>query len=296
MPSAQPDYVTPVSTDYRGYQVFECPPNGQGLAALMILNVLSGYDIGKMSDADRIHTFAEASKQAYRHRNALFGDPDAGSGPRSNICCRRNGRSKRAAISIPPARRRRCCFPPRPHKDTIYLCVVDRDGNALSLINSLFEAFGSGILAPGSGVMLNNRGFSFNLEEGHPNCVAPRKRPMNTIIPGMLMRDGEAVAPFGVMGGHYQAIGHVELLSGIIDRGLDVQEALDVPRSFGRDGVLDLEQGIPADIVAELEKRGHKIARPIIPHGSGQIIWRDRATGALIAGSDCRKDGNAAGF
>jgi len=174
--------------------------------------------------------------------------------------------------------------------------VVDRDGNALSLINSLFEPFGSGILAPESGVMLNNRGFSFNVEQGHPNCIAPRRRPMNTIIPGMLMREGEAVAPFGVMGGHYQAMGHVELLTGIIDRGLDVQQALDAPRSFGHDGVLDLEQTIPAEIEAALVQRGHKIARPMIPFGSGQIIWRDKATGALIAGSDCRKDGSAAGF
>jgi gamma-glutamyltranspeptidase/glutathione hydrolase len=187
-------------------------------------------------------------------------------------------------------------FPANAHKDTVYLCVVDRDGNALSLINSLFEAFGSGILAPKSGVMLNNRGFSFNLEQGHPNCVGPRKRPMNTIIPGMLMRDGAAVAPFGVMGGHYQAMGHVELLTGIIDRGLDVQEALDVPRSFGHDDVLDLEPGISPAVEAELQQRGQKIGRPIVPLGSGQIIWRDRATGSLIAGSDCRKDGSAAGF
>jgi gamma-glutamyltranspeptidase/glutathione hydrolase len=292
---AQPDYVTPVSTDYRGYQVFECPPNGQGLAALMILNVLSGYDIGKMSNVDRIHTFAEASKQAYLHRDALFGDPTQVHVPVEYLLSPEWQQQARRRID--PARAQPpVLFPAKAHKDTVYLCVVDRDGNALSLINSLFEAFGSGILAPGSGVMLNNRGFSFNLEEGHPNCVAPRRRPMNTIIPGMLMRDGAAVAPFGVMGGHYQAIGHVELLSGIIDRGLDVQEALDVPRSFGHDGVLELEHGIPADIVAELEKRGHKIARPITPHGSGQIIWRDRATGALIAGSDCRKDGSAAGF
>jgi gamma-glutamyltranspeptidase/glutathione hydrolase len=119
---------------------------------------------------------------------------------------------------------------------------------------------------------------------------------MNTIIPGMLMRDGEAVAPFGVMGGHYQTMGHVELLTGIIDRGLDVQEALDVPRSFGHDDVLDLEQSISPVIEAELQKRGHKIGRPGVPLGSGQIIWRDRATGSLIAGSDCRKDGSAAGF
>ncbi len=293
--SAHPDYVTPVSTDYRGYQVYECPPNGQGLAALMMLNVLSGYDIGKMSEADRIHTFAEACKQVYLHRNALFGDPEQVKTPVEHLLSPEW--ADQARRHIDPARAQApVLFPAKPHKDTIYLCVVDRDGNALSLINSLFEAFGSGILAPRSGVMLNNRGFSFNLEEGHPNCVAPRKRPMNTIIPGMLMRDGEAVAPFGVMGGHYQVMGHVELLSGIIDRGLDVQEALDVPRSFGHDGVLDLEQGISADVEAELQKRGHKTARVALPLGSGQIIWRDRATGALIAGSDCRKDGNAAGF
>jgi gamma-glutamyltranspeptidase/glutathione hydrolase len=292
---AQPDYVTPVTTDYRGYQVFECPPNGQGLAALMILNVLSGYDVGNMSDVNRIHTFAEASKEAYLHRNALFGDPAQVTTPVEYLLspewqdrARRHIDPGRAQAPVP--------VPAKPHKDTVYLCVVDRHGNALSLINSLFEAFGSGILAPGSGVMLNNRGFSFNLEPGHPNCVAPRKRPMNTIIPGMLMRDGEAVAPFGVMGGHYQAMGHVELLTGIIDRGLDVQEALDVPRSFGHDDVLDLEQGISPAIEAELQKRGHKISRPIVPLGSGQIIWRDQATGALIAGSDCRKDGSAAGF
>jgi gamma-glutamyltranspeptidase/glutathione hydrolase len=293
--SAQPEYVTPVSTDYRGYQVFECPPNGQGLAALMMFNIVSGFDIAAMSEIDRIHIFAEASKQVYLHRDALFGDPTQVDVPVEYLLSAEWQQQARRhidpAVAKPPV-----LFPARPHKDTIYLCVVDRDGNSLSLINSLFEAFGSGILAPKSGVMLNNRGFTFNTEQGHPNCVAPRKRPMNTIIPGMLMRDGAAVAPFGVMGGHYQSMGHVELLSGIIDRGLDVQEALDVPRSFGHDGVLDLEQGISAGIEAELQKRGHKTTRPIVPLGSGQIIWRDRATGSLIAGSDCRKDGSAAGF
>ena len=293
--SAQPEYVTPVSTDYRGYQVYECPPNGQGLAALMMLNVLSGYDIGNMSDVDRIHIFAEASKQVYLHRDALFGDPTQVEVPVEYLLSAEWRDQARRHID-PNRAKPPVLFPARPHKDTIYLCVVDRDGNSLSLINSLFEAFGSGILAPGSGVMLNNRGFTFNTEQGHPNCVAPRKRPMNTIIPGMLMRDGEAVAPFGVMGGHYQSMGHVELLTGIIDRGLDVQEALDVPRSFGHDDVLDLEQSISPVIEAELQKRGHKISRPIVPLGSGQIIWRDRATGSLIAGSDCRKDGSAAGF
>jgi len=293
--SARPDYVTPVSTDYRGYQVFECPPNGQGLAALMLLNVLSGYDIGAMGDVDRIHLFAEASKQVYLHRNALFGDPTQVEVPVE--CLLSSEWAARARDHIDPGKAQSpVLLPARPHKDTIYLCVVDRDGNALSLINSLFEPFGSGILAPESGVMLNNRGFSFNFEQGHPNCIAPRRRPMNTIIPGMLMRAGEAVAPFGVMGGHYQAMGHVELLTGIIDRGLDVQQALDAPRSFGHDDVLDLEQTISTDVEAALVQRGHKIVRPMIPFGSGQIIWRDKATGALIAGSDCRKDGNAAGY
>jgi gamma-glutamyltranspeptidase/glutathione hydrolase len=293
--TAQPDYVTPVSTDYRGYQVFECPPNGQGLAALMMLNVLSGYDIGGMTDIDRIHTFAEVSKQAYHHRNALFADPTQAHVPVEYLLS--SEWQDRARKHIDPKRAQApVLWPGKAHKDTVYLCVVDRDGNALSLINSLFEAFGSGIMGPESGVMLNNRGFCFTLDPGHPNCVGPRKRPMNTIIPGMLMRGGETVAPFGVMGGHYQAMGHVELLTGIIDRGLDVQEALDVPRSFAHDDVLDLEQGIPADIEAELQKRGHTTSRPMIPLGSGQIIWMDREKGSLVAGSDCRKDGNAAGF
>jgi gamma-glutamyltranspeptidase/glutathione hydrolase len=293
--TAQPDYVTPVSTDYRGYQVFECPPNGQGLAALMMLNVVSGYDIGKMTDLDRIHHFAEASKQAYFHRNALFADPTQAHVPTDYLLS--SEWSAQARSHIDPERAQPpVLWPAKPHKDTVYLCVVDRDGNALSLINSLFEAFGSGIMSPQSGVVLNNRGFCFTLEPDHPNCVAPRKRPMNTIIPGMLMRGGETVAPFGVMGGHYQAMGHVELLTGIIDRGLDVQEALDVPRSFAHDDVLELELGIPAGIEAELQKRGHKTSRPMIPLGSGQIILMDREKGSLVAGSDCRKDGNAAGY
>lgn len=293
--NARPDYVEPISTNYRGYDVFECPPNGQGLAALMMLKVLSSYDIGSLSDVDRIHLFAEASKQAYLHRNRLFGDPTMEDVPVEYLLSADWSERARKRIDLtrtqPPV-----LFPAKPHKDTIYLCVVDAQGNALSLINSLFEPFGSGILAPNSGVMFNNRGFSFNLEEGHPNCIAPRKRPMNTIIPGMLMREGRMVAPFGVMGGHYQAMGHVELLTGIIDRGLDVQEALNAPRSFAHDDVLEMEPLFAPELEVELQRRGHQITRPIVPLGSGQIIWTDRQSGTLMAGSDYRKDGNAAGF
>jgi gamma-glutamyltranspeptidase/glutathione hydrolase len=261
----------------------------------MMLNVLSGYDVGGMTDADRIHVFAEASKQTHLHRNKLFGDPLMENVPVDDLLSADWHRRARAQIDL--ARTQPAVFwPPRPHKDTIYLCVVDAEGNALSLINSLFEPFGSGILAPGSGVMFNNRGYSFNLEEGHPNCIAPRKRPMNTIIPGMLMREGQMVAPFGVMGGHYQAMGHVELLTGIIDRGLDVQEALNAPRSFAHDDVLELEPLFSPELETELQRRGHQITRPIVPLGCGQIIWADRQSGTLMAGSDYRKDGNAAGF
>ncbi len=187
-------------------------------------------------------------------------------------------------------------WPEPAHSDTVYLCVVDRDGNAVSLINSIFSGFGSGILAPQSGVLLHNRGTSFSLEPGHPNAIAPGKRPMHTIIPGMVMRDGAAVAPFGVMGGHYQAMGHVELLTGIIDRGLDVQEALDAPRSFAYQGELQLEHTFAPELDAALAARGHRVARRDEPLGGGQVVWVDQARGCLVAGSDPRKDGCALGY
>jgi gamma-glutamyltranspeptidase len=173
-------------------------PSGRGLAAMMMLNVLSGYDVGGMTDADRIHVFAEASKQTNLYRNKLFGDPSVEDVPVDYLLPA--DWHERARTRIDLSRAQPAVFrSPKPHKDTIYLCVVDVDGS-LSLINSLFEPFGSGILAPDSGVILNNRGYSFNLEAGHPNCIAPRKRPMNTIVPGMLMREGKMVAPFGAMG------------------------------------------------------------------------------------------------
>ena len=297
--TARADVVTPVSTRYRGYDVYECPPAGQGLAALMMLNVLSGYDVGALSDIDRIHLFAEVCKQGYHHRDVLFGDADLARVPLDHLLSDAWHAAARGDIDM--ARAREPVLYPEAaeavsHKDTVYLCVVDRDGNALSLINSVFQGFGSGILAPESGVLLHNRGLSFRTEGGHPNSVGPRKRPMHTIIPGMLMKDGRAVAPFGVMGGHYQAMGHVELISGVLDRGLDVQEALDAPRSFAYGGGLELEVGIPDTVMAGLKERGHPVLRAPLPLGGGQIIWIDRAAGTLVAGSDPRKDGAALGY
>jgi gamma-glutamyltranspeptidase/glutathione hydrolase len=183
-----------------------------------------------------------------------------------------------------------------PHKDTVYLCVVDKDGNACSFINSLFQAFGSGILAHNSGVMLQNRGFGFRLERGHPNCIAPNKRPMHTIIPGMLMKDGRAQMPFGVMGGHYQPMGQSWFLTNLLEYGLDIQQSIDLFRVFPYAGKLQVERGVPPDLLARLTAMGHVPELQERPHGGGQAIWIDHERGCLIGGSEPRKDGLALGY
>ncbi|WP_207481631.1 gamma-glutamyltransferase family protein [Arenibaculum pallidiluteum] len=289
-----PDYVTPIRTGYRGFDVWECPPNGQGVAALLILNLLSGFDPGTLDEADRVHLHAEATKQAYHNRDLLVCDPECLPLPVETILSDRFADGLRRRISMDRA------GVPAPwdateHRDTICLSVVDRDGNAISWIQSLFHAFGSGIAGPRSGVMLQSRGTSFRLLDDHPNLIGPRKRPMHTIIPGMLTRGGRAVMPFGVMGGHYQAAGHAALVSALLDRGLDLQEAVDAPRSFAFGGELQLEAGIDAAIAAEMERRGHRIHRLDGPTGGAQAIWIDRDAGLLTAASDPRKDGCALG-
>ncbi|MBC7800971.1 MAG: gamma-glutamyltransferase [Gemmatimonadaceae bacterium] len=182
------------------------------------------------------------------------------------------------------------------HRDTVYLAVVDRDGNACSFINSLFQGFGSGILAPGSGVMLQNRGCGFRLERGHPNCIAPNKRPMHTIIPGMVTQGGRPVMPFGVMGGHFQPMGQSLVLGNMMEYGLDIQQAIDLPRLFPYQGQVEAERGIPPGTVAALAAMGHTMTEPAKPHGGGQAIWIDHARGVLVGGSDPRKDGMALGY
>lgn len=290
------DYAEPIATAYRGHEVLECPPNGQGLAALMILQVLERFDLGPdLPAVDRVHLQAEATKLAYHHRDAFLADPAAAPDLAARLLA--------PAVAETLARRIDCDKAMAPvlwteaeHKDTIYLCAVDRDGNAISFINSIFSAFGSTRVDPGTGIVLHNRGASFRLIEGHPNAIGPRKRPLHTIIPGMLAKGGRIVGPFGVMGGHYQAAGHAALVSGLLDRGLDVQAALDAPRSFAFDGVLEVEPTLGDDVIAGLGARGHQIKRRTSPIGGGQAILIDHDRGVLIAGSDPRKDGCAAGF
>jgi gamma-glutamyltranspeptidase/glutathione hydrolase len=291
------DYVAPIKAPYRDHLVYECPPNGQGLTALMILRTLAGYDLAgtRYSEADRIHLLAEATKAAYRARDAFLGDPRFVEVPVERFLSDAYAEAVRAKIRLDRASEPVLWDEPE-HKDTVYLAVVDRDGNAISFINSLFHEFGSGIMAPESGVHLHSRGAMFRIKPGHPNAIAPGKRPLHTIIPGMLMKDGRAVMPFGVMGGNYQATGHAHFLSQVLDRGLDPQQGAEAPRSFAFDGELQLERTIAPEVADDLAARGHRLSWPAKPHGGCQAIWIDRAKGVLVGGSDPRKDGCALGY
>ncbi|MBB3773563.1 gamma-glutamyltranspeptidase/glutathione hydrolase [Angulomicrobium tetraedrale] len=294
---ARADYVAPISTRYRGYDVLELPPSGQGLAALMMLNVLDRMDLADpgMSEADRIHVLAELAKLAYHHRDHLFGDPDFASTPVRELLSPQWADFARTRIDMSHAAEP-VVWPEVMQRDTVYACVIDEDGNAISFINSLFHSFGSRIMAPRSGVLFHNRGAQFRLEPGHPNAIAGGKRPLHTLIPGMVMKDGACVAPFGVMGGPYQAAGHAELLSNILDLGLDPQQALDHPRSFAYRGVLNVERRTDPGLIDALRSRGHDAQWSPAMIGGGQLIWRDPASGILAAASDPRKDGCALGL
>jgi gamma-glutamyltranspeptidase / glutathione hydrolase len=243
--ASRADYVEPISAPYRGSILWECPPNGQGVAALLIARILEGFDLSDpaLTEADRIHLFAEATKAAYCRRDAIIGDPDFIPVDVEGLLCEASIARLRALITLDyTLDAARWGLP--THRDTVHVAVVDQDGTAVSFINSLFFAFGGGIYAPRSGVLLHNRGAGFRLVEGHPNAIAPCKRPLHTIVPALLEQAGRAVMPFGVMGGQYQAAGHVQILTGLLDRGLDIQRACDAPRSFAVEGSLTLETTI----------------------------------------------------
>jgi gamma-glutamyltranspeptidase/glutathione hydrolase len=290
-------YVEPIRTRFHDVDVYECPPNGQGLIALMMLGLMNevGMPRGSEAEADRIHLLAEITKAAYGARDAYLADPDHGDVGVEDFLS--GAWARRMAPHIDHQRAKPAgFFDAVEHKDTVYLTVVDRDRNAVSFINSLFAGFGSGIFVPACGVMLHNRGMAFRTRPGHPNAIAPGKRPLHTIIPGMVVKDGAAVMPFGVMGGHYQATGHAGFLANVYDLGLDIQAASDHPRSFAFGGRLQLEPTISREIAAELERRGHDLEIMEAPIGGCQAIFIDHKRGALLGASDHRKDGLALGY
>jgi len=290
------EYSPPIEAKYRGHLLQECPPNGQGIVALMIARILEGFDMGPaLGEADRIHLLAETTKAAYRQRDLIVADPVHHPFNVLEVLSDPFISRLRAGIDT------RCASSPvvidlPVHRDTVYVCVVDRDRNAVSLINSLFHAFGSGLYAPRAGVLLHNRGAGFRLEAGHRNAIAGGKRPLHTIIPGMLSDGTRPVLTFGVMGGQYQAAGQMQLLSNMLDRGDDPQAASDRPRSFAFDGTLSLEPTIDPAVAAELTRRGHAVRIADEPIGGYQGIWIDGPRGVLLGGSDHRKDGMALGY
>jgi gamma-glutamyltranspeptidase/glutathione hydrolase len=300
--NAHGDYVTPIKSDYRGYQVYECPPPGQGIVALAMLNILSGFDLAALDplSVERFHLEIEAARLAYRDRAAALGDPDLASIPIETWLSAAHADAQRALIHMD---RRADSLPPSDlprHEDTVYLTVVDKDRNSASFINSLFASFGSCLVAPKCGIVLHNRGTGFVIDAGHPNCIAPGKRPLHTIIPGMLVKDGLTQMPFGVMGGHYQAIGHAHLLTNVIDWQMDLQDAIDMTRVFpdvlGQSDQVMFESGLSGDVRAGLAGLGHRIVPSPRPIGGGQAIRIDWDRGTLQGASDPRKDGMAVGY
>jgi gamma-glutamyltranspeptidase/glutathione hydrolase len=296
--AARGEYVTPIKTGYRGYEILECPPNGQGLIALIMLNILEGFDFGGGDPLGvrRLHLESEAARLAYRDRDAYLADPAKSGVPTETLLSEAYAAEQRLSIREDRAMAEVPGPSLAPSSDTVYLTVVDADGNAISFINSVFSVFGSGIVSDSTGVLFHNRGSSFVTQPGHPNAIGPGKRPMHTIMPGMLAKDGEVVMPFGVMGGHFQPFGHTHIVTNIIDFGLDVQRAIETPRIFHFDGELSAESGVPDETLGALAAMGHKVGRSPVPHGGGQAIWIDRARGVLAGGSDPRKDGMALGY
>jgi len=290
------DVVTPISTNYRGLDILEIPPNGQGLVALVMLNMLEGFDMAKLDalGPERFHLVLEAARIAYAIRDTHIADPNFMRAAVPALLDK--GFAGKLADKIDLTKRTALPKHPTPGSDTIYLTVVDRDRTAVSFINSLFSGFGVGICGEKSGVMLNNRGACFVVDPAHPNTFGPNKRPMHTIIPSMAMRNGRCEMPFGVMGSHYQPMGHAHIINNIVDYGMDVQQAIDAPRVFFTGERTEVERGISQATVEGLKARGHDVHVAPLPWGGSQAIKLDWDRGVLIGGSDPRKDGCAMGY
>jgi gamma-glutamyltranspeptidase/glutathione hydrolase len=307
----------PIAVDYREYRVYECPPNGQGITALIALNILEGFDLASLKSlsVEKLHLQIEAMRLAFADSRWYVADPKFFNVPMKELLSKEYAAERRKLINTQHATVAVKRGSPVNSSNTVYLSVVDKFGNACSFINSNYMGFGTGIVPKGWGFTLQNRGYNFALDPNHPNCLAPRKRPYHTIIPAMVTRpsspsrrgvkdeiEGESLyASYGVMGGFMQPQGHVQVLSALVDDGLDPQDALDQAR-FCIDveeegGEVAIEEGVPQETIAGLQKLGHPTyvvsgyARALF--GRGQVIVRDAKSGALCAGSDPRADGCA---
>jgi gamma-glutamyltranspeptidase/glutathione hydrolase len=303
------EWVDPVSTNYRGYEVWELPPNGQGIAALQMLNILEGYDLKSMGfgSADYIHTFIEAKKLVYEDRAQYYADPAFSDIPLQQLLSKDYAAERRALID--PKRSARRYNPGKLDPgNTIYLTVADAAGNMVSLIQSNYRGMGSGMVAPGLGFMFQDRGELFSLEEGHRNVYEPHKRPFHTIIPAFITKDGEPWVSFGVMGGDLQPQGHVQIVVNLIDFGMNLQEAGDAPRIqhhgssqptgevMTDGGRISLEDGFDYEVIRELMQRGHFVSFDLGSYGGYQAILRNKEKGVYFGASESRKDGQAAGY
>jgi gamma-glutamyltranspeptidase / glutathione hydrolase len=333
-------WVDPVSTNYRGYDVFELPPNGQGIAALQILNILEGFDLKAMgrNSAETLHAMIEAKKLAWADRAKFYADPDFATIPLAQLISKQYAAERRKLID--PNHAAKTVMPGNPNAaqsskaqerpisglvakiksgqaaratddgDTIYMCTADDEGNMVSLIQSNYRGMGSGVVVPGLGFMFQDRGELFSMEQGHANVYAPGKRPFHTIIPGFVMKDGKPWEAFGVMGGGMQPQGHVQVLTNQIDFGLNVQEAGDASRwqhegdneptgeKMEKGGYVEVESGIPYEVVRELENRGHDMRFDLGGYGGYQAIKVEMHDGqrVYVGASESRKDGQAAGY
>jgi gamma-glutamyltranspeptidase/glutathione hydrolase len=318
------DWVEPLSTTYRGYTVCEFPPNTQGFVALEMLNILEGYDVRTMghNTAEYLHVYSEAKRIAFADRAAYLADPDYVPAELVALLVSKSYADKRRAeidlrwtaeryepaeladVSyvgrVPPSGVEERGGPANigadRRGDTVYLAAADRFGNVISLINSLFDSFGSGVVVPGTGIALHSRGSAFTLQAGHPNRLAPGKRPSHTLVPAFLMREGQPLMAFGVMGADNQAQAHAQVVANVVDFDMNVQEAGEVPRVRHFDDGLAVESGIPEPVCAALRARGHVLHDGRGLMGGYQAVRIDPDTGVLQGGSDPRKDGMAAGW
>jgi gamma-glutamyltranspeptidase/glutathione hydrolase len=305
-------WIDPVSVNYRGYDVWELPPNGQGIAALQMLNILEGYDFSKIKvgSAEHIHLFTEAKKLVFEDRAKYYADMDFAKIPVKSLISKEYAAERRKLINPNRASRHfDAGNPALKDGDTIYLTVADKDGNMVSLIQSNYRGFGSGMMPDGLGFMFQDRGEMYSLNEGENNTYAPGKRPFHTIIPAFMTKDGQPIMSFGVMGGAYQPMGHTQIVMNVVDFGMNVQEAGDFPRINHEGsseptgevmeptgGTITLESGYPYEIIRELLQKGHQVGYLNGIYGGYQCIRYDPIRKVYFGGTESRKDGQAAGY